>query len=295
MTGSSGLLGHKLVGLLEHKGFDIIALYRSKPPATCSECIKLQLDLTEPERLVDVVQEHKPDVVFHLAAFTNVDACEKEREMAWRVNTLSTIALVRASVRVGARIVYISTDYVFDGRRGQYREDDAPSPINYYGLTKLAGETPVLAANGVVVRTSGIYGSGPGKKTFPIVVIEKLGRGEEIHAAIDQWYSPTLNTLLARALLTLLEKLDEAVEHGVLHIAGSRVSRYEFALMIAEKFGLPKDLVKPVKLEELQFIAPRPRDSSLDVTLARQLVGSVPFWDHEAALEELRRELRQTG
>jgi dTDP-4-dehydrorhamnose reductase len=156
-----------------------------------------------------------------------------------------------------------------------YRESDVPAPLNYYGLSKLLGEVAVTAilSNSVIVRVSGLYGYSPtGKKNFGIVAFEKLSRGEPVEAFVDQWLSPTYVKFLAEKLI----KLVEARITGVIHIAGERLSRYEFASILAEILGASKDLVKPKRLADAKFVAPRPRDSSLDTSKARELGLALP-------------------
>jgi len=159
VTGGTGLLGYWVVRVFRDRGFDVYSTYHSRSPSEVD--VKwVKLDLEDLESATRVVKEVKPDVIIHTAAYTDVDGCEVNRERAYRVNYLATKAL--ASRGVGF-FVYISTDYVFDGLRGMYREDDVPVPVNYYGLTKLLGEVASLSStqNSCVVRVSGLYGYSP--------------------------------------------------------------------------------------------------------------------------------------
>ena len=197
----------------------------------------------------------------------------------------------RLSKEYKAFLVYISTDYVFKGDRGMYRERDEPNPVNYYGLTKLEGEKAVsrILSEFCIARPSVIYGSKPasGKTNFALWVLEKLKNREPIKVVVDQWNSPTLNSNLAEMIL-------EAVDRrliGIYHLAGaSRISRYMFAKTLAETFNLDHSLINPTTMNELRWIANRPRDSSLDVGKAMQLLHTKPLEVREA-IKKLRREL----
>jgi dTDP-4-dehydrorhamnose reductase len=275
LTGAAGFLGRRLLSLLLERGFDVVAVFHRRVVEVQHPRLSVVVgDLAE-------VEIPRADLAVHAAAATDVDACEVDRASCWRSNVVATR-------RVASRLptIYISTDYVFPGDRGLYREDDLPGPVNFYGLTKLLGEEAVLARGGWVVRTSGVYGVAGGKKSFPEAVVERLGRGEPVAAVVDQWYSPTYAGHLAEAVAELLEMGERP---QVLHVAGPRLSRLEFALAVAEAFRLPKDLVKPAYMAEMRWAARRPRDSSLDASTARRLL-KVPFWDLSAALERFKEE-----
>ena len=290
VTGSGGLLGSKLVPLLVERGHEVVAVYRNHPPPKVggNKLKPVQLDVQDWVRLEDLILKTRPQVIIHAAAYTNVDGCEKDREHAWRVNVGATRSIVRIARVVNAHLVYVSTDYVFDGERGMYREDDTPFPINYYGLTKLIGEELVRASDLLytVVRPSAIYGVGGSKKSFAEYVAERLSQGEEVKALEDQYVSPTLNALLAQALAEIVE----LKPLGILHIAGPRMNRYEFARRIAETLDLPAELIKPARISEMKtWIARRPRDSSLDTSKAQQLLET-QFHDLGKALNLFKED-----
>jgi dTDP-4-dehydrorhamnose reductase len=273
VTGGTGLLGYWVTRLFMERGFKVYATYHEKaPPDLGVEWVRL--DLEDLDSIARVVEDTKPSIVIHTAAYTDVDGCEVNREKAYRVNYLATAALAKAS-KDTELFIYISTDYVFDGSRGMYREGDVPAPLNYYGLSKLLGEVAVTAIlrSSAVVRVSGLYGYSPtGKKNFGVIAFEKLSRGEPVEAFVDQWLSPTYVKFLAEKLI----KVVDARITGVIHIAGERLSRYEFATILAEILGARKDLVKPKRLAEAKLVAPRPRDSSLDTSKAKELGLALP-------------------
>ncbi len=292
LTGASGLLGHRLVEELCRRGYEVIATYNRTPPmAKLGKVRWVKLDVTDTLSLEDLVLKSRPDVVIHAAAYTDVDGCEVNREYAWRVNVDATRSIVRACRVVKSYIIYISTDYVFDGEKGMYKEDDVPNPINFYGLTKLVAEEIVKCSDLLytIVRTSAIYGVGPGKLNFATYVANKLMEGEEVRAVEDQYVSPTLNVALARAVAELVE----IRPMGVLHVAGERCSRYEFAKMIARLLGANEDLVKPVKMRDMKWKARRPRDSSLDTSKARDLISLTTVFDLRESLSIFIDEYRR--
>jgi dTDP-4-dehydrorhamnose reductase len=274
VTGGTGLLGYWLVDAFLSKGFEVYATFNEKNP-TGLEARWVRMNLEDPGSIADVAREVKPDILIHSAAYTDVDGCELNKAKAYRVNYLGTELLVKA-FRDLEYFVYISTDYVFDGERGLYKEEDLPAPVNYYGLSKLLGETAVravLSERSIIVRVSGLYGYSPtGKKNFGIIALEKLLRREPVEAFVDQWLSPTYIRFLAGALV----KLTELKPAGVLHLAGERLSRYEFAVSLASVLGVEEELVKPRPLGSIRFPARRPRDSSLDVSKARELGLTLP-------------------
>lgn len=211
-----------------------------------------QLDVSNRQQVKDVVQAVRPDVIVNCAAVMNVDLAEKERERAWKTNVSGIEYLAEASRKVDTRILHISTDYVFDGTKVPYTETDAPSPINYYGRTKLASEN-ALRTSGIehcIIRTGLLYGASERiDSNFALKVILALQEGEEFKAATDLYGSPTLVDDVALAVVRATEK----AKTGLYHVCGPEMlSRYEFAYKIAKTFGLDTKLVVPVKHADIQ-------------------------------------------
>ncbi len=274
LTGASSSPGYKTLLELQGRGYEVVAVYNRHPINIKSELVKtVKLDLTDLGATDSLVKSTRPDVIIHMAAYGDVDGCERNKPYAWLVNVEVTKALIRASRRYGVKyFIYLSTDYVFDGEKGRYREDDTPNPVNYYGLTKLVAEEVVRsgADKYAVVRTSAIYGLGMGRKNFGKFLIEALSKGEKVRALIDQWLSPTLNTLLAKAVVEILERGFE----GTYHVAGERVSRYEFAVRLARRFGFDTSLIEQARMSDFSWFAKRPKDSSLDCSVTKHALST---------------------
>ncbi|MEM1914653.1 MAG: dTDP-4-dehydrorhamnose reductase [Candidatus Nezhaarchaeales archaeon] len=288
ITGASGLLGSKIAELAVKLGYEVYSGYLTHEP---THGTPLKLEVRDADALRRMFDKVKPEVVIHAAALTDVDRCEMDKELAWSINVEGTRNVAELSKRYGAFLVYVSTDYVFKGDKGMYRETEEANPVNYYGLTKLEGERRVIDIldEYCIARSSVIYGSRPasGKVNFALWIIERLKRGETVNVLKDQWNSPTLNTNLAEMILEIAERKLT----GVYHLAGAtRVSRYEFACMIAETFDLDKELIRPVTMDKLEWIAPRPKDSSLDVSKAMKTLRKKPIRIEEA-LKRLREEI----
>ncbi|HII85989.1 TPA: dTDP-4-dehydrorhamnose reductase [Candidatus Bathyarchaeota archaeon] len=272
VTGASGLLGNKIVAQAE-KDFPIVPTDLAEP----LHANALRTDITEPSEVEALFSKIRPELVVHTASETNVDRCETNRIHAWKVNVEGTRNLAIACEKLNAKLVYVSTDYVFDGEKGWYDEKEKPNPINYYGFTKLEGEKQVTehCRNNAILRTSVLYGRHPYKQDFVKWVIEKLKKNQEISVVKDHINTPTLADNLAEMTIEVAEK----DLHGIYHASGSqRISRFEFAKQIAITFNLNPDLIKPKKMSELKaWVAKRPRDSSLNTEKIRKQLKAKPL------------------
>lgn len=287
VTGASGLFGTKLCEVATRKSWEVHSAYAQHKP---SYGTPVRFDISDRKAGEDLFRHVKPEVVVHSAAMTDVDRCESEKALAWRINVEGTLNIVENCRRHGAFLVYVSTDYVFDGEKGEYNESEAPNPVNYYGLTKLRGEESVKELEAYcIARGSVVYGAVPasGKVNFALWLLERLKRGENTSVVIDQWNSPTLNSSLARMVCEVVEKRLT----GVFHLAGaSRLSRYEFARSLAEVFNLETGLIVPVESAKISWIARRPRDSSLNVDKALGMLENKPL-RVVSALNEMKNEM----
>ena len=292
ITGASGLYGSKLAKYALDRGIEV---YASDIQGLSIYGNFVKLDIAGKAQVDEAFRTIKPDVVVHAATLTDVDKCEMNKELAWRVNVEGTKNIVEASKNAGSFLVYISTDYVFSGEKGCYVESDSPEPINYYGITKLEAETVVMQnmaeSDFFIGRPSVIYGSTPaaGKVNFALWLIETLRKGEHVKIITDQWNTPTLNTNLAEMTLEVIERRLS----GVYHTCGAtRVSRFEFATKIADAFDLDKSLIDKVTSAQFTLPAKRPMDSSLDTSLAQRTLNCKPL-TLDKALLRLKDELSQ--
>jgi dTDP-4-dehydrorhamnose reductase len=288
VTGASGLLGTRLCELALQRNHEVYAAYSQHKPVHGTA---VQLDVSDRAGVENAFEKIGPEVVVHSAALTDVDKCELERELAWKVNVGGTENVAESCRKHRAFLVCVSTDYIFDGEKGMYEESDAPAPVNYYGYTKLKAEESVksLADKYCIARASVIFGSNPatGKMNFVLWLLNKLRKQERVEIVTDQWNSPTLNTSLAQMIL-------EAVERemtGTYHFAGAtRIDRYSFSKLIAETFSLDVNLIEPILSSEFSWVARRPKDSSLDTSRARQTLKNKPL-KLEDALMKMRDEV----
>jgi dTDP-4-dehydrorhamnose reductase len=285
VAGASGLLGSKIIGKVEKK-YAIYPTHATRPLFPNS----LKMNITDEIEVKRIFSKVKPDILIHTAAETNVDKCENNKDYALRVNAEGTKVLAKACNQVDARIVYVSTDYVFDGEKGLYTEEDKPNPVNYYGLTKLMGEKYVaeLCEGFVILRTSVLYGVHPEKPNFATWVIKSLKEKKRLTVIEDHYNSPTFADNLAEVILEIIDKRLE----GVYHTAGSeRISRYKFALKIAETFDFNAGLISPIKMSELKvWTAKRPKDSSLRVDKVKKRINTELL-----GITQGLREMNKTG
>ena len=289
ITGASGLYGSKLAELAIARNFEVYSCDVQELPV-CGNFVKF--DVSNKELVNEAFKRVKPDVVVHAATLTDVDKCELNKELAWKINVEGTKNIADAARTAGSFLIYISTDYVFNGKKGNYKETDKPDPINYYGLTKLKAEELVKAQDEYFIgRPSVIYGSTPaaGKVNFALWLIDALHKGERVKIVTDQWNTPTLNTNLAEMTLEVIERKLT----GTFHLCGAtRVSRFQFAELIAEAFDLDKSLIDSAVSSQFKWPAKRPMDSSLDTTKAQQTLKNKPLEINEA-LKRLKLEISQ--
>jgi dTDP-4-dehydrorhamnose reductase len=273
ITGGSGLLGSNL-SLLYSAWAEVWTTYRSHP-VRLAAAHTVRIDLTDAHEVSALVADVRPETVIHCAAMTDVDQCEEHPDDAARANTLASAVVARAAGSVNARMMHISTDSVFDGVRGGYTEADAPRPLNVYARTKLDSERAVLdeSPGALVVRTN-IYGwNAQPKWSLAEWILGRLENGETVPGFEDVFFSP----ILVNDLAVLLERLSGSSTRGVLHVAGSeRASKHDFAIAIADVFGLDRSLVRRARLDSARLPAQRPRDTSLACAKAIELGLRLP-------------------
>lgn len=256
VTGSNGLLGQTLVTKLSaRKDISLIAasLHDSLIPA--GRFSFEQMDICDLSSVESVFKHHAPEAVIHTAAMTQVDFCEENQAKCLRVNVEGTENILYAAGKVKAHVIHLSTDFIFDGTRGPYREEDPPAPVNFYGKSKVLAEEKVRACqtSWAILRTILVYGSA--RPNFVHWVVRSLRKGETLRVVSDQLRMPTWNEDLAEACL------HAATHHktGIYHVSGAdRVSIFDFATITAEIFNLDTSLLFPIQSRELRQPAMRP-------------------------------------
>lgn len=269
VTGASGLLGYNVVRAASG-AFDVFGVVHAHRIAFEKAEVR-QVDLTEETQVKDLVQEIKPDWVIHCAAGTAIDELERDPGRADELNVHMSRRLARAVADSGARLLYVSTDSVFDGSAGPYREDDETNPINVYARSKLEGEQAVMdELPGALVARTNLFGWSPGwKLSLAEWFYQNLSSGRECPGFTDVYFSPVYAPELGKIFLRMLnEKLE-----GIYHVPGAEcVSKYDFGVRLALKFGLQEELVVPTLSAEKHWVAERPRRTCLD---GAKIVGAL--------------------
>jgi dTDP-4-dehydrorhamnose reductase len=289
IPGGRGMLGTQLAARAIARGHDVVATGR-------------EVDAADPAVVAAFVAQHRPTLVINCAAWTAVDLAETEQAAAHRANVILPAVVGAAAARVGARVLHVSTDYVFDGAppapERSLREDDPTGPVSVYGATKLEGERAFVQATaglGAVVRTSWLY--GPGGRNFVTTMLKLMADREELRVVADQRGRPTSTATLADALLRLID----ADARGVFHVAddaGPRgISWHDFAVAIragalARGWPIKAHTIQAIPTSAWPTPAKRPAWSVLDTTRYTALTGhSLPAWEQTLGsyLDELAR------
>ena len=273
VTGSAGLIGNQLVYDLEKSGEIVYSCYNDVKPLYG---IPIHLNLLNLKDITKIFKKIQPDIVIHSAALTDVEKCEVEQKLANSINVRATEVIATEVENISSYLMYISTDYVFDGNQGLYKETDLTNPLSNYGITKLSGEKIIQdkTSRWSIIRTSTPFGKHYLKKTFPVWVYENLKINKKINILENQFTSPTYVPNLSEMILEIIFHRLE----GFFHLAGStKISRFEFAKMIATKFDLNLSLLNPVKIDSMPWKAIRPIDSSLDISKINTVLKTKPY------------------
>lgn len=297
LTGSNGLLGQKIIDILIQKPeIYLIATAKgaSRHPLS-NKFIYEESDLTDFVRMEEIFNTHKPEVVIHGGAMTQVDICEDEREMCDRVNVEAVREIVRLCEIHGSHLIHISTDFIFDGSRedGYYNEEDTPDPVNYYGLSKLKAEEVIRNSqcNWAILRTILLYGVVYGLSRSNIVLWIKgsLEQGKKITVVNDQSRCPTLAEDLAEACVSAAMKKAK----GVFHICGpEKLNILELAFRVADFWQLDKSLIGETDSVSLKQRAKRPPQTAFHLGKARKELDYQPH-SLEEGLAILDRQLKE--
>lgn len=291
VTGASGLLGANFLVTAHRRGMPVGAVYH-RHSVRLSGVAGIRGDLTDAAVAAEVCRTLRPRWVVHCAAATDVDWCEEHPQEAWRLNVEMPRHLASAAHQIGAGVLYVSTDAVFDGQAGGYREDDPPSPVNVYAKTKLAGEEAVRAEldRWLIVRTN-FYGWNLVEKlSLAEWILSRLEARRPVPGFCDVTFAPLLVNDLSEILL---EMVGRALE-GLYHVAGSGpLSKYDFAVACAETFGLDASLVRPSSVADAALRAARPRNIWLETARACGALGK-PMPDVASGLRRFKA-LRDSG
>lgn len=284
ITGASGLLGHALTAALRRNGRTVTAV-RSSHPVGVAGAHEVVADITNETAIRRLIAESGTEVVVHAAGLSSVDECQRHPEAAQRVHVDGTHNVARGAEEAGAKLVYISTDHLWDGTREMVDEDTPTYPINVYAETKLAGEKVALAsqAHALSVRTN-FFGRGrPWRRSFSDWILEQLANGAPLNMFTDVYFTPIALDCLSAFLIELVDRKCE----GILHVAGGeRLSKYEFAVKLAKAANYDPAVIRRASLGSMGLAAPRPGDMSLSTARAATIMGR-PMPDADESIATL--------
>ncbi len=276
ITGSNGLLGQSLLNLLlkSKHSYDVYGFSKGKNRSGREDFNYTTLDVTDKVLLIDTVSKIKPDFIINTAAMTNVDACEDSRETCYKLNVEVVESLKGISKKLKIHLIHISTDFIFDGKKGYYKESDVPNPLSYYGESKLKSEQVLLNSeiDFTILRTILVYGKvfDMSRSNIVLWVKNMLESGKEITIVDDQFRMPTYVEELALACKIVIDKKVK----GIFNISSDKLlSVYEIAQQIAEVFNLNKNLIKPISTKALNQKATRPAKTGFDLTKTNKELG----------------------
>lgn len=256
IVGASGQIGKRIAQVCQSRNISYVGTGRTRHAQT-----GLRLEMSDREMVRRVVSEQSPDVIFICAALAAVDYCETHPDEARRINVEGVRNIADAARALNSTVVYLSTDYVFDGRGGPYRESDPVSPQSVYARTKWEGEQVLLDyAHAIVARTAVVYEWDPESVNFVMQMIKRLSEKQPTRVVSDQWSHPTLARNLAEVLVELVQKKAS----GVFHLVGpDYVSRFDFTMKLAQIFGFDTSLLQPMLTADANQPAHRPLQSDL--------------------------------
>ncbi len=290
VTGANGLLGRELVGLLSRfSEYDVLATGRSATIRSEGSYGYMPLDITARRDMQRTLRDFEPTVVINCAAMTNVDRCETDREACWKVNVEAVETLAQQCSDAGARLIQLSTDFVFNGLNGPYEENARPDPVNFYGKSKQAAENAARRAGfdkWTIARTVLVYGTGAhtDRSDFVLWLLDRLSTGQSVQIVTDQWRTPTCVADLAGGI----ERIVRRGRGGIFHLSGAEwMSMYDFARTIADVFGLDSTLIRPVDASTFRQTADRPAKTGFIILKAQMELDYHP--------RPVREALRKIG
>lgn len=280
VTGANGLLGQHLVKILLETGHHVVAtgkgpcrlLYKEK-----HAFIYYPINITDDEAVGTMMEKERPAVVVHAAAMTQVDECQLNQQLCEDINVKATAQLLLQAESISSHFIYISTDFVFDGEKGDYSEEDHLNPVNWYGFTKVQAESIVETSEipWAIVRTCLVYGNTIFGTRSNIVswVKQNLENGKAIKVVSDQWRTPTYVEDLARGILLIIQKKAT----GIFHISGKdKATPFDIAIATANLFKLDTSLIEKVNASTFSQPAKRPPKTGFNISKASGQLGYVP-------------------
>ena len=275
VTGANGFLGYYLVKQLLQNDLEVIATGKGpcRLPFTHQNFTYVEMDFTDPFAVHDVFEKYKPGIIVHAGAMSKPDECELNQWQAYITNVEGTITLLNNAAGYKSFFVFISTDFVFDGVKGNYSETDIPNPVNFYGKTKLEAEEAIreYEFDWAIVRTVLVYGKpNAGRGNILTTVKDKLENGEKYKVVDDQVRTPTYVEDLASGIVTIIEKK----KRGIYHLSGIDVlTPYQMACMAADHLGLDKSLIQKVTANDFNQPAKRPPNTGFKIEKAKKELG----------------------
>ena len=293
VTGSNGLLGQSLINLLlkEKEVYKVFGLSRGDNRSGRDDFSYVSIDITNEKKLKEILLETEPNVIINTAAMTQVDDCEGDREACDLLNVSVVEWLGEISEKIEAHLIHLSTDFIFDGIKGNYKETDVPNPLSYYGVSKLKSEEVLINSkiSYTILRTILVFGKVYDMSRSNIVLWVKsmLEKGKEITIVDDQFRSPTYVEDLALACKIAMDKKAK----GIFNVSSNELlSVYEIVQQIADVFHLDKKLIKPISTSTLNQTAPRPAKTGFDLSKTNRVLEFYPE-SFKESLEKFRQSL----
>lgn len=294
LTGANGLLGQRFLHLCQSQDVEVLATSKGESRLYNLPGVQYQsLDITNKEEINATLEKFKPNAIINTAALTHVDVCEDNKELCWDINVKGVQNLLEISQPNNIYLSHISTDFIFDGSKGIYKEDDTPNPVNYYGESKLEAEKILLNSaykKVSILRTILVYGFVPNLSRTNIILWlnDTLSKGQTVNMVDDQFRMPTYADDLAHACLNAYTLKAE----GVFNVSGPEyISVYDLALLVAEVFGHDKKLINRSKSQAFSDKAPRPPKTGFDLSKSREFLNYRPL-SLKDALEKTRLQIQ---
>ena len=294
VTGSNGLLGQKLIHLIKEKypQYELLACSRGENRVNKTEGFTFRnIDITNNIEVKKLFSEFKPNIIVNTAAMTNVDQCEVEQEACWNVNVKAVENLIQESEKYNSHLIHLSTDFIFDGEKGMYKETDESHPLSFYGKSKETAEEIIKKSNisWAIARTIIVYGVAEAMSRSNIVLWarEALQKGDKLNIVNDQYRSPTLAEDLAEGCMLIAEKKAT----GVFHLSGKDyMSISQLVRRMAAFYKLDDSIIEEVSSKALNQKAKRPPKTGFDLTKAINILGYNPH-SFEEGLAILEKQL----